>query len=464
MQNFLNIERIEQKKRNVLERVRDYSEIYARFENDEAQPQADRCVQCGDPYCHNKCPLHNYIPHWLKKTSEKDLEVAFKISNFSSPFPEITGRVCPQDKLCEGDCTLSQDGYGAINIGAIETYITEEGLKKGLSLISKPAKTGHKVAVVGSGPAGISAATFLLRAGIDVDMYESADRAGGLLTYGIPGFKLEKSVVERRFEILKEMGLTLFLGKTIGKDIAFEELEKNYASVFLGIGAKKSKSSDLPNEEAKGSFWAIDFLTNIQRKNFGLSYDKRMDVRLKDIVVIGGGDTAMDCVRSSIREGAKSVKVLYRRDASNMPGSKKEYKNAQEEGVEFLFMSAPKEILIDGEKNIRGLIVQKTELGCKDESGRQSCEVIAGSDFELKADMVIFSLGFDCEKPEFLAKNGIETDKYGRITINSEYRTTNEKVYAGGDCYRGAHLVVTAAFDGREAAKNIIKRLLIDSE
>lgn len=460
MQDFLSFERIEQKKRSVLERLKDYNEIYSIFNQDEAAIQASRCVQCGDPYCHNKCPLHNFIPQWLKRIAQKDLELAFKISNESSPFPEITGRVCPQDRLCEEDCTLGQDGYGAITIGAIETYITEAGFEKGYKIEVAPRKLDKRVAIIGSGPAGLSAATFLLRAGIDVEMFESANKAGGLLVYGIPGFKLQKEVVERRVNMLKEMGLKLHLNTEVGKDIQFSEILDRFDAVFLGIGAKKQKESGLKGEDAKGVVWAIDFLINIQKKNFGFSYDTNMDVRQKDVVVIGGGDTAMDCVRSSLREGAKSVKLVYRRDAQNMPGSKKEYKNAQEEGVEFLFLATPKELIIDSNNQIKGLILQKTELGLPDSSGRQSCEVIEGSDFELKADVVIFSLGFDCHNPPFLAQHGIQTDKYGRVIVDKNYITTNNKVYAGGDCSRGAHLVVTAAYDGREAAYRMIERFL----
>ncbi len=459
MQNFLSLERIDPKKRNVLERIKDFKEIYQVYSDEEASPQADRCVQCGDPYCLNKCPLSNFIPQWLKKTSEKDMELAFMISNESSPFPEIMGRVCPQDRLCEGDCTLSE-GFGAISIGAIETFISEKGFEKGLKPRFAKKKRNKKVAIIGSGPAGLSAATFLLRDGFKVTIFEREDRAGGLLTYGIPGFKLDKEVVQRRVELLCEAGLDLRLSCEVGKDIAFSEIQKSYDAVFLGIGATKQKSAGIFNESAHGCYGAMEFLTNIQKRLFEIDVNEKIDVKDKNVVVIGGGDTAMDCVRTSIREGAKSAKILYRRDEANMPGSKKEVKNAKEEGAEFLFQTAPKGIRVDKKGYVVGLEYFKTEMGVKDKSGRQSCKVLEDSVEQLDADVVIFSLGFDCEVPKFLSESNIQTDDWGQIKIN-EYRETSLKnVYAGGDCQRGANLVVNAALDGREAAREIIKRLL----
>ncbi len=457
MQNFINLERIEPKKRSSNERKKDFKEIYEVFKEDDASAQADRCIQCGDPYCHNKCPLHNFIPFWLKSTAAKDLELSFKISNESNPFPEITGRVCPQDRLCEGACTLN-DGYGAVTIGSIELFISEEGFKKGLKPSFKPIKTDKRVAIVGSGPAGFSAATYLLRSGIGVDMFEKASKPGGLLTFGIPNFKLDKEVVFRRFKWLEEAGMKLHLNTEVGKDIDFKELLEKYEAVFIGIGAEKSKKANIENEDADGVFLAIEFLRNVQNKLFNLPHDSKYSVEGKRVVVIGGGDTAMDCIRTSIREKAASVKCLYRRDEENMPGSKKEYKNALEEGAEFIFNASPKRIIVDEKKRVKAIEMQKTKLGEKDESGRRRMMVVEGSEFTVDADIVIFALGFDPLVPKFLEENGIKTNEWGGIVVDESYETSKKRVFSGGDCYRGSDLVVTAAYDGREAAKNIIKK------
>lgn len=458
MIDFINTPRIDPEKRLVVERVKDFGEIYEFFATKEAAAQSVRCIQCGDPYCLNKCPLHNYIPQWLKAIAEKDLEFAFKLSNEPSPFPEVMGRICPHDRLCEGDCTLN-DGHGAITIGSIETYINEEGFKQGLKPEFPGVTSDKKVAVIGSGPAGLSVATYLLRAGIGVDMYEKADRAGGLLTYGIPGFKLDKKVVERRVKGLVEAGLNLQLNCEVGKDISFDELVDSHDAIFIGIGATKAKTAGLENENAKGVFAAMRYLTGIQAKNFGDTYDKELDVKDLNVVVIGGGDTAMDCVRTAKREGARSVTCLYRRDAHNMPGSQKEYKNAKEEGVDFTFYAAPKQILTDENGKVVGIEMIKTALGQKDESGRARMEEVKGSEFKVSADVIIMSLGFDPVVPSYLAANGIETNDWGGIVLNDKFETTTSGIFAGGDCYRGADLVVRAAFDGREAARAITKSL-----
>jgi len=456
MIDFINTPRIEPQKRLVLERVKDFSEIYEFFETEEAASQSVRCIQCGDPYCLNKCPLHNYIPQWLKAIAQKDLEFAFKLSNEPSPFPEVMGRICPHDRLCEGDCTLN-DGHGAITIGSIETYINEEGFKQGLRPEFPGVTSDKRVAVIGSGPAGLSVATYLLRAGIGVDMYERADRAGGLLTYGIPGFKLDKKVVERRVKGLIEAGLDLHLNCEVGKDISFDELVDSHNAIFIGIGATKAKTAGLENENAKGVFASMQYLTGIQLKNFGEKYDKALDVKDQNVVVIGGGDTAMDCVRTAKREGAKSVTCLYRRDAHNMPGSQKEYKNASEEGVDFVFYASPKQVLTNENGEVVGIEMVKTALGQKDESGRARMEEVKGSEFKVNADVLIMSLGFDPLVPSYLAANGIETNSWGGIIVDDNFETSTSGVFAGGDCYRGADLVVRAAYDGREAARAIIK-------
>lgn len=459
MQNFLNYDRVEPQKRNVFERLKDFKEIYERFSIPEAKTQASRCVQCGDPYCLNACPLSNFIPYWLKTVAKEDLTLAFKISNQSSPFPEIMGRVCPQDRLCEGSCTLN-DGFGAITIGSIETYISESGFEQGLKPNFDSAPNGKKIAIVGSGPAGLSCATFLLRNGFSVEMYERADRAGGLLTYGIPGFKLDKSVVERRVKWLVNAGMKLHLNTEVGKDVPFKKLEDNFDAVYIAIGATLSNSSSLAHEDANGVFMAIDFLQNVQKREFNQSYNNGVNVEGKRVVVIGGGDTAMDCVRTSVRGKANSVKCLYRRDAENMPGSKKEYKNATEEGVEFEFNVSPISLRVDADNNIVGVTLQRTELTEPDEQGRQKVRVIGNSEFDVEADIVIFALGFSHAQPKFLEEAGIKLDKWGGVIVDKHYQTSNPKVYAGGDCYRGADLVVNAAMDGRECSKAIKERFL----
>ncbi len=459
MQNFTELERIDPIRRGSNERIKDYKEIYELFRTNDASTQAERCIQCGDPYCHNKCPLHNYIPFWLKSIASSDKELAFKLSNETNPFPEITGRICPHDRLCEGACTLNQDGFGAVTIGSIETFISENGFKHGLKPYFPGVTSDKKIAVIGSGPASMSVATYLLRAGIGVDMYEQASRPGGLLTYGIPNFKLNKKIVERRYEWLKEAGLNLKLNCKVGKDITFSEIAKNCDGIFIGIGAQKPKLANIKNEDADGTMMALDFLVNIQKKLFGEEYDRKYDVKDKNVVVIGGGDTAMDCVRTAIREGAKSAKCLYRRDRANMPGSKKEIKNAYDEGAVFVFNVTPEEVVVNSDGKVIAVEMKRTKLGEKDSSGRQRVEVIKSSNFRVEADVVIFSLGFDPEVPSFLAENGIEVNKWGGIVVDENYETSKKGIFSGGDCYRGADLVVRAANDGKKAAHAIIESL-----
>lgn len=459
MQNFIFTERMEPEKRLVGERVKDFGEIYELFSPVEASSQSERCIQCGDPFCLNKCPLHNYIPQWLKAIAEKDLPFAFKLSNEPSPFPEVMGRVCPHDVLCEGDCTLN-DGHGAITIGSIETHINEEGFKQGLKPEFPGITTDKKVSIIGSGPAGLSAATYLLRAGIAVDMYERADRAGGLLTYGIPNFKLDKKIVERRISLLEDAGMTLYVNQEVGKDIAFDKIANQSDAIFIGIGSTVAKKAGIAHEQSPGVVEAMQFLSDVQMRNFGQKGNDELLAKEKHVLVIGGGDTAMDCLRSSIREGAREVTCAYRRDAVNMPGSKKEYKNSIEEGAEFVFNAAPKSVVLNEKGEAIGVEFIKTRLSTPDESGRQSVEEIKGSEFKIEADMVIMALGFNPQIPQFLAENGIETNSWGGIEVNDAYETSTAGVFSGGDCFRGADLVVRAAFDGREAAQSIIKQLL----
>ena len=460
MLKFFDLERIDAKKRDVVERTKDFGEIYEIFKPTKAGEQSDRCIQCGDPYCHNGCPLHNFIPQWLKATANKDLEFAFDLSNESSPFPEVMGRICPHDRLCEGSCTLN-DGHGAITIGSVETFINEEGFKNGLKPKFATEKTGKKVAIIGAGPAGLSAATFLLREGVDVEIFDKQNQAGGLLSYGIPGFKLNKSVIQRRVSLLKEAGAIFHQNCEIGKDISFESLKDDFDAVFIGVGATKGQIPNMDGQDAKNVYLAMDFLTSIQKKLFDEPCKLTIDVKDKKVVVIGGGDTAMDCVRTSLREKATSVKCLYRRDAVNMPGSRKEYVNAKEEGVEFEFYVSPKGLLLDEQGCVTGITMIKTQLGEADASGRQRVEEIAGSEYTVQADRVIFALGFKTVEYPFLEDNNIELDQWNGIKVDSNYETSCSNVYAGGDCHRGADLVVTAVKDGRDAAKAIVDKLLV---
>lgn len=456
MLNFTKFERISPEKRDVLQRLKDYNEVYQVFGKHRAREQADRCMQCGDPYCHTGCPLGNYIPAWLKQTSEKNMQLAFALSNETSPFPEILGRICPQDVLCEGACSLNT-GHGAISIGAIETHLNERAFENGMKPTFTDKKVDKKVAIIGSGPSGISAATFLLRRGFQVEMFEREDRAGGLLMYGIPGFKLDKSTVERRMTWLTDAGMKLHLNCEIGKDKSVKELEEEFDAIYLAIGAKKGRFAGVEGENASNVHLAMDFLTGIQKRNLGNTDVEFIDVQDKNVVVIGGGDTAMDCVRSSVREKAKSVKCLYRRDEANMPGSKKEVVNAKEEGVEYLFNVSPKSIVTNNE-TATGVELLTTSMSEPDESGRQRVVINEGSEFIEEADVVIMALGFSPEVPEFLKELNVQTNSWGGVETKN-YVTSNKKVYAGGDCQRGAHLAVTAALDGREAAKEIVKAL-----
>ncbi len=461
MQNFVENSRHDPEKFEPTQRLRNFEEIYQFFNNRQVRKQAERCVQCGDPFCTTiGCPLQNHIPQWLEAIADRDLERAFLLSNESSPFPEILGRICPQGHLCEGACTLD-DGFGAITIGAIEASITDLAFAAGLQLPFPGIRHSEKVAIIGSGPAGISCAHFLLRAGIKVEMYEQADRPGGLLTYGIPGFKLDKKLVEQRFKLLKKAGLKLHLQQKIGQDIELDQLIEQNDAVFVGIGATKGRQAGIKGEELSQVIIAMDYLTEKQQQLFGKSANPEFSMQDKRVVVIGGGDTAMDCLRTAIRDGASQVSCLYRRDEANMPGSPKEFHNAIEEGVEFCFNISPREIRLE----TGGLLcveVEKTQLGKKGEDGRQQVEIIPNTAHCVPADIVILALGFDVATLPGLDKAGITTDKWGQIQIDSISGITNQsKIYSGGDCYRGADLVVNAAADGRKAALAIMRKLLV---
>ncbi|RLB75695.1 MAG: glutamate synthase small subunit [Deltaproteobacteria bacterium] len=460
MQNFIETSRHDPDKFEPSQRLRNFDEIYQFFNNRQVRKQSERCVQCGDPFCATVgCPLQNYIPQWLEAIAERDLERAFRLSNESSPFPEILGRICPQGDLCEGACTLD-DGFGAITIGAIEASITDLAFSAGLKLPFPGIRHPHKVAIVGSGPAGISCAHFLLRAGIGVTMYEQADRPGGLLTYGIPGFKLDKKIVEQRFKLLRKAGLQLQLQQKIGQDIELDELIEKNDAVFIGIGATKGHQAGIKGEDLSQVIPAMDYLTEKQQQLFGNNDSSKYSMQDKRVVVIGGGDTAMDCLRTAIRDGASQVSCLYRRDEANMPGSPKEFSNAIEEGVEFCFNISPREI----RRETGALLcveVEKTQLGEKGEDGRQQVKIIPDTAHCIPADIVILALGFDVATLPGLEKAGVKTNLWGQLQIDPITGvTSNPQIYSGGDCFRGADLVVTAAADGRKAAMAIMRKLL----
>jgi glutamate synthase (NADPH/NADH) small chain len=458
VQNFIKVDRLTPEKVDVISRLKNFSEVYRVFDPLKAGVQAERCVQCGDPYCSAcGCPLSNYIPHWLKAIAESDLQLAFKLSNESSPFPEILGRICPQDRLCEGSCTLGQDGYGSITIGSIETAITENGFEAGYDLPLPPARGDKKVAIIGSGPASLSCATFLMRAGISVEMFEKSDRPGGLLTYGIPGFKLDKAVVQRRFDRLQGAGLVLHLNHAIESEEAIKKLQKGFDAIFVGVGASKATALGIEGEQGEGVYDAMTFLTAVQKGLFESSRDERFDFEEKRVVVIGGGDTAMDCVRTALRLGARSVTCAYRRNEAAMPGSKKEFINAKEEGGEFLFHHTPKAFEIQGGQ-LAGIHMAKTEL--KDDGKRGKLVEVEGSEHTLKADIVLLALGFNHQPMPWLQKLGAKLNQWGGIETDAHNQSSIDGLYAGGDCVRGADLAVSAAKDGKIAALRIIERLL----
>lgn len=456
---FTKIERIEPGLKPSNERIKNFEEISHVYNKEEAGTQASRCLQCGNPYCSSTgCPLSNNIPQWLKFIADKDLDLAFQISNETSPFPEILGRICPQDRLCEGACTL-EDGYGAVTIGSIEVSISEKGFDAGLRPEFADEMLNKTVGIIGSGPAGLSCAHFLLRAGVTPVIYEKSDKPGGLMTYGIPSFKLEKESVDRRVALLRNAGMQLHLNTEIGKDITFDELSEKHEAVFIAIGAMEGRVLNYEGYNTDNIFMAVPFLTNIQKKLEEKTYDKKFDVKGKTVMVIGGGDTAMDCVRTSIRENAGHVRCVYRRNEENMPGSRKEVKAAKEEGVEFIFQTSPKNFIADEKGNITGMKFVHTTLEEPEDGGRAKVVEVPDSEHIIEADIVVLALGFNNEKLTFLSDNGIELNEWGGIAINENGETTKPNVYAGGDSTRGADLVVTAALDGREVAMKILEKI-----
>ena len=460
MLKFVKIDRDMPSKREAGVRREDFREIYAEYAHQKAKEQSSRCSQCGVPYCQTHCPLHNNIPDWLKLTAEGRLREAYEISQATNAFPEICGRICPQDRLCEGNCVIEASGHGTVTIGSVEKYITDTAWEQGwVKPIVPHTERPESIGIVGGGPGGLAAADRLRRAGVQVTIYDRYDRAGGLLTYGIPGFKLEKDVVMRRNDQLEKGGVEFVLNCNVGVDITFDELQAKHNAILIATGVYKSRELDAPGVRAEGIVRAIDYLTASNRKSFGdevLEFDAGLlDAENKRVVVIGGGDTAMDCVRTAIRQGAESVKCLYRRDKANMPGSQREVQNAEEEGVEFVWLSAPKGFT--GEE-VDGVMVQKMRLGAPDATGRRVPELIEGSDYVESADLVIKALGFEPEDlPTLWGVDGLEVTRWGTVRADFKTHATNVPgVYAAGDIVRGASLVVWAIRDGREAADAIL--------
>jgi len=460
MLKFVDIGQQTPPKREVENRKKDFGEIYKEFIHEKASEQSSRCSQCGVPFCQVHCPLSNNIPDWLKLTAEGRLKEAYELSQSTNNMPEVCGRICPQDRLCEGNCVIEQSGHGTVTIGSIEKFITDTAWENGwVKPIELKNEKNQSVGIIGAGPAGLAAAEELRKQGYKVTIYDRYDRAGGLLIYGIPNFKLEKFVVERRTKLLAESGIEFVQNFEVGKDASLDQLRKKHDAILIATGVYKAREIDLPGNDLNNIFPAMDFLTASNKKGLGdkveLFDEGTLNAEGKDVVVIGGGDTAMDCVRTSIRQKAKSVKCLYRRDKENMPGSAREVANAEEEGVEFVWLSSPKEF--KGINKIEKLIVDKIKLGEPDESGRRKPEIQINSDFEVKADMVIKALGFDPEDlPALFDCNDLQISKWGTVKIDFDTMETNLKgVFAAGDIVRGASLVVWAIKDGRDVAKSI---------
>ncbi|MGU9957809.1 MAG: FAD-dependent oxidoreductase [Arenicellales bacterium WSBS_2016_MAG_OTU3] len=465
---FVDLPRQNPDKKPARHRVREFGEIYGHFSDEAAGAQSGRCLSCGNPYCEWKCPVHNYIPNWLELVKEGRLFDAAELLHQTNSLPEICGRICPQDRLCEGACTLN-DGFGAVTIGSVEKYIADEAFKQGWRPdMSNVVATDKRVAIVGAGPAGLGCADILVRNGVKPIVFDRYPEVGGLLTYGIPPFKLEKQVVLKRREVMQEMGVEFRLNTEIGKDVGFEYLQNEYDAVFLGMGTYTYMQGGFPGEKLNGVYDALPYLvSNInhlmqwQKIPKDEKFDEKfIDFKDQRVVVLGGGDTAMDCVRTAVRQGAISVTCAYRRDEQNMPGSRREVWNAKEEGVNFLWNRQPVEIT--GELAADGVKVVTTQLGEADERGRRVPEVVAGTEEILAADKVIIAFGFRPSPEDWFEQHSIETDAGLRVIAggsNYPFQTANEKVFAGGDMVRGSDLVVTAVFEGREAAKGILSYL-----
>ena len=464
MLKFVDIGQQTPPKREVDNRKKDFNEIYKEFINEKASEQSSRCSQCGVPFCQVHCPLSNNIPDWLKLTAEGRLKEAYELSQSTNNMPEVCGRICPQDRLCEGNCVIEQSGHGTVTIGSIEKYITDNAWEQGwVHPIKVNSEKNQSVGIIGAGPAGLAAAEQLRKLGYQITVYDRYDRAGGLLIYGIPNFKLEKFVVERRTKLLEEGGINFIQNFEAGKDASLDQLRKKHNALLIATGVYKAREIELPGNDLGNIFPAMEFLTASNKKGLGdkveLFDNGTLNAEGKDVVVIGGGDTAMDCVRTSVRQKAKSVKCLYRRDKENMPGSAREVANAEEEGVEFVWLSSPKEFL--GTNKVEELVVNKIKLGEADDSGRRKPEIQKDSNFNIKVDIVIKALGFDPEDlPKLFGSDDLQVTKWGTLKTDFDTMETSlPGVFAAGDIVRGASLVVWAIKDGRDAAASIKKFL-----
>ncbi|MCV2883697.1 FAD-dependent oxidoreductase [Aestuariibacter sp. AA17] len=459
---FVDVERIDPPKKPIHVRRSEFAEIYQPLSQSQTEGQADRCLDCGNPYCEWQCPVHNYIPQWLKLANEGKILEAADLCHQTNSLPEVCGRVCPQDRLCEGACTLNDD-FGAVTIGSIEKYITDTAFKMGWRPdMSGIVQTGKKVAIVGAGPAGLACADILIRNGVTPVVFDKYPEIGGLLTFGIPSFKLEKDVIKLRREIFEDMGIQFQLNTEIGKDLPFDTLLSEYDAVFLGMGTYTSMQGGFEHEHAPGVYEALPFLIANTNRVMGLeaSANDYIDMKGKHVVVLGGGDTTMDCVRTSIRQGAASVTCAYRRDEQSMPGSRREVVNAKEEGIQFTFNVQPLDIAVDESGKACGVKLVNTQMGAADIDGRRRAEVVEGSEHVLKADAVIIAFGFQPSPAPWFADYGIILDEKGRVRAPEHgkfaFQTSNPKIFAGGDMVRGSDLVVTAIDEGRKAAQGIM--------
>jgi glutamate synthase (NADPH/NADH) small chain len=462
---FMDVERVDPAKKGIAARKNEFVEIYQPLSTSQTEGQADRCLDCGNPYCEWKCPVHNFIPQWLKLANEGKIFEAAELSHKTNSLPEMCGRVCPQDRLCEGACTLN-DEFGAVTIGSIEKYITDTAFAMGWKPdMSGVIPTGKRVAIIGAGPAGLGCADILVRNGVTPVVYDKYPQIGGLLTYGIPAFKLEKEVVARRHDILVGMGVEFRLNTDIGLDISLEQLAADYDAVFLGMGTYKYMKGGFDHENANGVIEALPYLiANTQNIMAEDSEDfDFIDLKGKRVVVLGGGDTAMDCLRTAVRQGAESVTCAYRRDEANMPGSAREVQNAREEGVNFQFNLQPLDISVDSEGNANGVKLVRTALAKPDANGRRSVQPVEGSEHVVEADAVIIAFGFQPSPAPWFGDYGVILDEKGRVRAPAQgkypFQTSNPKIFSGGDMVRGSDLVVTAIFEGRNAAEGILDYL-----